>query len=79
MTIPIEELYTLKHTRQFLMDLNDRDQYPRMPKHVRQVALSLLKHYPDQYILDKLWGERIRESSISSLIHPVDPMENTTS
>lgn len=79
MTIPIEELYTLKHTRQFLMDLNDRDQYPRIPKRVRQVALSLLKHYPDQYILDKLWDERIQESNISSLIYPTDCTQNMTS
>lgn len=79
MTIPIEELYTLKHTRQFLMDLNDREQYPRIPKRVRQIALSLLKHYPDQYVLDELWNDRIQESNISSLTYPTDYTQNMTS
>lgn len=64
MTIPIEELYTLKYTRQFLIDLNDRNQHPRLPKRVRQIALSLLKHYPDQYIIDQLWEQRIKDSGM---------------
>lgn len=77
MTIPIEELYTLRHTRQFLLDLNDRQQYPRIPKRIRQIALSLLKHYPNQQILDELWNERIQVSNIYSLTYPTDSTQST--
>lgn len=72
MTVPIEELYTLRHTRQFLLDLNNRELYPRIPKRVRQVASSLLKHYPNQHILDELWDSRIQESNITSFTYPND-------
>ena len=77
MTVPIEELYTLKHTRQFLLDLLDKEMYPRLSKRIRQVAISLLKHYPDQYVLDKLWDERIQESNITSLTYPTASTQDT--
>jgi len=59
MTLPTEELWTLKNTRQFLRDLLDPKKTPRVPSAVRKEASRCLKHYPFDYYLDKMYKERI--------------------
>jgi hypothetical protein len=54
MTLPDERLRSLFHTKQFLVDLLDSGKTPRVPKIVRQRAHSLLRHWPDNYHLDRL-------------------------
>lgn len=47
MTIPVERYNAVNRTAKFLKELaTDRTKYPRIPKNVREQALSLLRHYP---------------------------------
>jgi hypothetical protein len=49
MTLPIERTNAVLRTRQFLLDLCNPSKTPRVPKHVREDARRLLKHYPSRY------------------------------
>lgn len=46
MTLPYERVNAVNRTREFLYSLLDPKQTPRVPKHIRETARSLLKHYP---------------------------------
>jgi hypothetical protein len=46
MTIPFERTRSLIMTREFLLQLQDPKQTPRVPRSVRSHAAALLKHYP---------------------------------
>lgn len=52
MTLPYERLNAVSRTRKFLYDLIDPAVTPRVPKHIRQQALHLLKHYPHDFEMD---------------------------
>ena len=54
MTLPYERYNAIKWTEDFLKSLLDPKQTPRVPKHIRQRAYSLLRHYPAGYNLDVL-------------------------
>lgn len=54
MTTPYERKLALERTREFLMQLLDRDEMPRLPPQVRARAASLLKHYPTGADLSRL-------------------------
>jgi hypothetical protein len=54
MTLPYERYNAIKWTETFLKDLLDPKKTPRVPKHIRQRAYSLLRHYPGGYNLDVL-------------------------
>jgi hypothetical protein len=54
MTLPDERYRAIRHTRQFLIDLQDRTIYPRVPRAVRAEAYRLLRHYPGDYDLERL-------------------------
>lgn len=54
MTLPDERYRSLVQTEQFLSDLLDTQETPRVPKYIRQRAWSLLKHWPNAYHLGKL-------------------------
>lgn len=60
MTLPNERLRALKCGKQFLYDLINPKSTPRVPKEVRQRALWVLRHYPDDYHID-LISERLPE------------------
>ena len=47
MTLPYEEVRTMKETRKFLVELMTRK--PAAPKWIRQRASSLLKHFPWEF------------------------------
>lgn len=49
MTVPVERTNAVNFTRSFLYDLIDPQKTPRVPKAVRQRALSLLRHYPSDF------------------------------
>lgn len=62
MTIPVERTNAVLYTSQFLMDLMDPSKTPRVPKHIRQRARQLLKHYPTQFEMEVI-SEREDEQS----------------
>jgi len=49
MTLADERYRAVMETMRFLTDLCNPDVTPRVPKVVRQRALSLLRHYPSAY------------------------------
>lgn len=51
MTLPHEKIWSMKRTRQFLLDLQDPKKTPKVPSSVRKEASSCLRHYP--YSLDQ--------------------------
>lgn len=53
MTLPDERYRAVKHTRIFLHELCNPEKTPRVPKHVRETANWLLRHYPSEYDLKR--------------------------
>jgi hypothetical protein len=50
MTLPDERYRAVMWAERFLRDLaQDRINYPRVPKKIRQEAHSILRHYPAEY------------------------------
>jgi hypothetical protein len=54
MTLPDERYRAIKMAETLLKDLCDRSKTPRVPKAVRARASSCLRHYPNQWDLDRL-------------------------
>lgn len=52
MTVPRERTNAVMWTAQFLLQLTDPKQTPRVPKDVRERAIHLLRHYPTQYEME---------------------------
>lgn len=48
MTLPDERYRAVEQTRQFLWQLADPDAIAGIPQDVRDLAMSLLRHYPTQ-------------------------------
>ena len=69
MTLPDERYRAIRQTRQFLIDLQDRTVYPRVPRAVRAEAYRLLRHYPGDYDL-----ERLSEKSPDVIIKEMEPL-----
>ena len=69
MTLPDERYRAIKQTEHFLMDLLDPKKTPRVPKSIRQRVGSLLKHYPNQFHLD-----RLAEKSPDVIIKQMEPL-----
>jgi hypothetical protein len=60
MTLAVERTRAVMQTKQFLIDLLNTSKTPRVPKHIRQQAYSLLKHYPtihDFEMVEAAWGD----------------------
>lgn len=55
MTMPDERYRSVLWAKRFLEDLcsNTKD-YPRVPSKVRSEAYSILRHFPDNYILEDM-------------------------
>lgn len=58
MTLPDERYRAIIYTKNFLRDLLDPKVTPKVPKHIRQRASSLLRHFPEEFYLDLLARER---------------------
>ena len=69
MTLPDERYRAIRQTRQFLIDLQDRTIYPRVPRAVRAEAYRLLRRYPGDYDL-----ERLSEKSPYVIIKEMEPL-----
>jgi hypothetical protein len=69
MTLPDERYRAIRQTRQFLIDLQDRTVYPRVPRAVRAEAYRLLRHYPGDYDL-----ERLSEKSPDVIVKEMEPL-----
>jgi len=54
MTLPDERYYTIVQTRKFLMELTSPLMTPRVPRVVRHSARNLLKHFPNDYVLEMM-------------------------
>ena len=54
MTLPDERYRALRCGQQMLMDLLDPKITPKVPKHIRKRALSILRHYPSSYHFTKI-------------------------
>jgi len=65
MAFPIEELYSLRNSREFLSNLIDVQKYPRIPKYIRKQATALLKHYPTPQRLEETWNTTIQEWNLT--------------
>lgn len=54
MTVPYERFNAVNMTAKFLKEIaTDRQKYPRVPKHVREQAFSLLRHYPMEFEMER--------------------------
>ena len=54
MTLPDERYRALRCGHQMLLDLLDPKITPKVPKHIRQRALSILRRYPSSYHFTKI-------------------------
>ena len=54
MTVPSERTRAVLQTEQFLVDLTDPKKTPRIPRSIRKRALSLLRHYPCKYHMERI-------------------------
>lgn len=52
MTVPYERTNAVNRVREFLYDLMDSRVTPKVPKHIRDKAAQLLKHYPSGFDMD---------------------------
>lgn len=57
MTLPDERYRSLVQTKKFLMELLSPHMTPRVPKIIRQRAHGLLRHWPDDYHLERMTEE----------------------
>ncbi len=53
MTLPDERYRAVIWTELFLKDLCNPTKTPRVPKHVREQARSLLRHYPSTWDMNR--------------------------
>ena len=54
MTLPDERYRALKQSKKLLEELCDPGRTPRVPSIVRDRARAVLRHYPDDYELDRI-------------------------
>jgi hypothetical protein len=53
MTLPFERSNAVRRTEDFLLALLDPKRTPRVPREIRRLAASLLKHYPTSTELER--------------------------
>ena len=49
MTLPFERTNAVNNAREFLWRLLDPKETPRVPRRIRQMARSVLKHFPRNF------------------------------
>lgn len=54
MTLPDERYRAIMYAKKFCEDLLSSNKTPRVPKAIRQRALGVLRHFPDEYHLGVL-------------------------
>lgn len=53
MTMPDERSRAVKFAREFLRDLLDPKKTPKVPRIVRKRALTVLRHFPGDYDIER--------------------------
>jgi hypothetical protein len=66
MTLPDERYRALRSGHQMLLDLLNPKVTPKVPKYIRQRALSVLRHYPDSYHFTKIVEKLPEDFSVNS-------------
>ena len=66
MTLPDEKYRALRCGHQMLLDLLNPKITPKVPKYVRQRALSVLRHYPNSYHFAKIVEKLPEDFSVNS-------------
>lgn len=72
MTLPDERFRALKFAQSLCEDLLDSKKTPRVPKHIRQRARSVLRHWPEEYYLSLL--AEARPDILEYRGDPLDPL-----
>lgn len=72
MTLPDERYRAIKWAEQLCQDLMDPSKTPRVPKHIRRQAYSVLRHFPDEYYLSML--AEARPDILERRGEPIDPL-----
>lgn len=72
MTLPDERYRAIIYAEKFCQDLLDPKKTPRVPKQIRQRALAILRHFPDEYYLSML--AEARPDIIERRGEPFDPL-----
>ena len=52
-TLPDERYRAVVQTRRFLLDLCNSQHTPRVPRLIRDTARSMLRHYPDEWEMQR--------------------------
>jgi len=66
MTLPDERYRALRCGHQMLLDLLNPKVTPKVPKYIRQRALSILKHHPNSYDFTKIVEKIPEDYAVSS-------------
>ena len=66
MTLPDERYRALRCGHQMLLDLLNPKVTPKVPKYIRQRALSVLRHYPSSYHFEKIVENLPEDFSVNS-------------
>lgn len=53
MTLPDERYRAVRWAREFMYELMDPKKTPGIPKHIREQARSVLRHYPDEWSMNQ--------------------------
>ena len=72
MTLPDERYRAIMWAKSFCEDLLDSRKTPRVPKQIRQRALGVLRHFPEEYYLSML--AEARPDIIERKGEPYDPL-----
>lgn len=72
MTLPDERYRAIMFAKNLCEDLLDPRKTPRVPKDIRRRALSVLRHFPDEYYLSML--AEARPDIIERRGDPYDPL-----
>lgn len=66
-TLPDERYRALRCGHQMLLDLLNPKVTPKVPKYIRQRALSVLRHYPSSYHFEKIVENLPEDFAFNSL------------
>ena len=66
MTLPDERYRALRCGEQLLLDLLNPKVTPKVPKYIRQRALSVLRHYPSSYHFEKVVKKLPEDFAVNS-------------
>ena len=73
MTLPDERYRAVLAAERFLQDLMDPRKTPRIPAEIRQGARSVLRHYPNQWDMDRA---ATACPEVFETRNPVEPLYN---